>query len=156
MDHDVREADRLLIRLSEVLRATFGGMATDEVALEEEMGFALLYLGIERTCAGAVELRTTIAPPALGALVPHMAVFPLIEQAWRQAGESSVVGPGWRCPRAGPGNPCTWRSATRGAPPPPSGAPVPGGRTCGSSTPCWSSASGRATAGAWRTSPRAG
>ena len=90
MDRDVREADRLLVRLSEVLRATFGGMATDEVALGEEMGFARLYLEIERTCRGPgpVGLRTTLDPPAHLALVPHMSVFPLIEQAWSEAGGS--------------------------------------------------------------------
>jgi hypothetical protein len=88
MDRDVREADRLLLRLSEVLRATFGGMATDEVALGEEMGFARLYLEIERTChgPGPVGLRTALDPPVHLALVPHMSVFPLIEQAWSEAG----------------------------------------------------------------------
>ncbi len=88
MDRDVREADRLLVRLSEVLRATFAGTATDEVALGEEMGFARLYLEIERTCRGPgpVGLRTALDPPAHLALVPHMSVFPLIEQAWSEAG----------------------------------------------------------------------
>ncbi|HEU0077545.1 MAG TPA: histidine kinase [Longimicrobiaceae bacterium] len=87
MDHDVREADRLLVRLSEVLRATFGGIATEEVALGEEMGFARLYLGVERACRGpgSVGLRTALDPPAHLALVPHMSVFPLIQQAWSEA-----------------------------------------------------------------------
>lgn len=88
MDRDVREADRLLLRLSEVLRATFGGMATEEVALGEEVGFARLYLEIERTCRGPgpVGLRTALDPPAHLALVPHMSVFPLVQQAWSEAG----------------------------------------------------------------------
>lgn len=95
MDRDVREADRLLVRLSEVLRATFGGIATEEVALGEEMGFALLYLEVERTCRGPgpVGLRTALAPPAHLALVPHMSVFPLIEQAWSEAGASTDGAP---------------------------------------------------------------
>ena len=95
MDHDVREADRLLVRLSEVLRATFGGMATEEVALGEEMGFALLYLEVERSSRGPgpVGLRTALDPPAHLALVPHMSVFPLIEQAWSEAGASTAGAP---------------------------------------------------------------
>ncbi|MEW5927243.1 MAG: histidine kinase [Gemmatimonadota bacterium] len=92
MERDARQADRLLVRLSEVLRATFGGMETEEQALHEEVGFALLYLGIEQTCSGtgAVGLRAAVAPPARAARVPRMAVFPLVEQAWREAGDSPV------------------------------------------------------------------
>lgn len=95
MDRDVRDADRLLVRLSEVLRASFGGLATDEVALGEEMGFARLYLGIERACRGPgpVGLRAALDPPAHLALVPHMSVFPLIEQAWSEAGGAAEGAP---------------------------------------------------------------
>ena len=84
MFENVSQANRMLLRLSELLRA---GLTTDsphEVSLEHELSFLERYLDIERIRFGerlTVELQ--VDPTTLGARVPNLILQPLVENAIR-------------------------------------------------------------------------
>jgi two-component system, LytTR family, sensor kinase len=81
---DVEAADRMLVRLSELLRRTLQTMEAQQVTLAEEISFIEPYLEIERIRLShrlTVEMR--IAPGTNSALVPHLILQPLVENAIR-------------------------------------------------------------------------
>ena len=86
MHRDVRAADRMLARLSDLLRVTLEHVGTSEVALRDELDFLKPYVEIERTRLGE-RMRVTldIAPDTLHATVPRMILQPLVENAVRHA-----------------------------------------------------------------------
>lgn len=95
MHRDVRAADRMLARLSDLLRATLEHVGTNEVALRDELDFLKPYVEIERTRLGdRLAVTLEIAPDTLHASVPHMILQPLVENAVRHA----------VAPRAAPGH----------------------------------------------------
>ncbi len=86
MHRDVAAADRLMARLSDLLRMTLDNVEQSQVALKQEMEFLSGYLEIEQTRFRdrlAVELE--VDPAALEARVPHMLLQPLVENALRYA-----------------------------------------------------------------------
>ncbi len=84
MHQDVSRADRMVQRLSELLRLTLVNIGAREVRLADEIHFVQLYLEIERERFGE-RLETTVdaSLEALDALVPAMFLQPLVENCVR-------------------------------------------------------------------------
>ena len=79
-----RDARTMIARLGELLRATLDGAEGHEVALGEEIALTETYLDIEKARLGdKLALRWDIGPQVLGALVPHLLLQPLAENAIR-------------------------------------------------------------------------
>ena len=82
MFENVALANRMLLRLSELLRA---GLATDsphEVSLERELAFLERYLEIERIRFGdRLTIDLDVDQSVLGARVPNLILQPLVENA---------------------------------------------------------------------------
>ncbi len=94
MHRDVEAADRMLVRLGELLRRTLDSTGTQEVSLGEELDFLGRYLEIEKTRFGErLSIRMEIAPETRSALVPNLVLQPLVENAIKHGIE----------PRAKPG-----------------------------------------------------
>ncbi len=87
-------ADRIVVRLSELLRASLDRPAEHEIPLDEELGFLDRYLEIEQARFGdRLTIDREIAPGVGRALVPALILQPLAENAVRHGIE----------PRAEPG-----------------------------------------------------
>jgi signal transduction histidine kinase len=94
MHKDVEAADRMITRLSDLLRAALDSASTQEVSLGEELKMLELYLSIEQIRFGSrLTVKMNIASEALGAQVPSLILQPLVENAIRHGIE----------PRARPG-----------------------------------------------------
>jgi signal transduction histidine kinase len=84
MHHDVAAADRMLTRLSELLRATLESGSQQEVPLADEVALVERYLDIERIRLGdRLEMSIEIEPESLDARVPILLLQPLVENAIR-------------------------------------------------------------------------
>lgn len=84
MHRDVDAADRMLVRLGELLRLTMNHPGQPLTSLRDEIAFTEKYLEIERIRFGdrlTVELR--IAPDTLDAGIPSLLLQPLVENAIR-------------------------------------------------------------------------
>ncbi len=82
MHIDVDAADRMIARLSELLRRTLESDNVHEVPLREEIDFLKRYMEIEQTRFGSrlkIELHTQ--PDTLDAMVPNLLLQPLVENA---------------------------------------------------------------------------
>ena len=80
------EANRMLARLADFLRATLERKDTAEVPLADEIAFTRQYLEIEEVRFGErLRVEVDIDPAARGALVPAMILQPLVENAVRHA-----------------------------------------------------------------------
>jgi sensor histidine kinase YesM len=77
-------ADRVVARLSELLRLTLDQSKPQEVPLSEEMAFLDRYLEIEQTrFAERLRVEKEISPETQQALVPYLILQPLVENAVR-------------------------------------------------------------------------
>ncbi len=84
MHVDVKRADRMLSRLSELLRMTLNNIERQEVHLTEEIAFVEAYLDIERErFGGRLAMRIDADPEVLDALVPALFLQPLVENCVR-------------------------------------------------------------------------
>jgi signal transduction histidine kinase len=84
MHRDAKAADRMLTRLSDLLRVALDYTGTQEVSLEEELAFLAPYLEIERVRLGErLSFELDVQPNVLDARVPHMILQPLVENAIR-------------------------------------------------------------------------
>ena len=82
MHTDVEAADRMMTRLSDLLRLTLDGAAKQMVTLKEEMDYLDHYLEIEKIRFGdRLTVRLNIAPETLDARVPTLILQPLVENA---------------------------------------------------------------------------
>jgi LytS/YehU family sensor histidine kinase len=94
MHDNVEAADRMITRLSDLLRATLANSDRQEVSLRQEIEFLRRYLEIEQTRFGPrLTVKMEIAPDTWDALVPNLILQPLVENAIRHGIE----------PRAQPG-----------------------------------------------------
>lgn len=94
MHRNPRAADRMLSRLSELLRVALDYSSTQEVSLEEELAFLEPYLEIERARLGdRLSFELDVKENVLSARVPHMILQPLVENAIRH-GVAPRVAPG--------------------------------------------------------------
>jgi two-component system LytT family sensor kinase len=77
-------ADRVVARLSELLRLTLDKSKPQEVPLREEMAFLERYLEIEQMrFTERLKVDIQIDPEAEGSLVPYLILQPLVENAIR-------------------------------------------------------------------------
>jgi signal transduction histidine kinase len=79
---DPEGADRMISRLSDLLRITFDRSGEAKVTLKEEIEFLQKYLDIEQTrFPDRLTVRVDIEPDALDGEVPRMILQPLVENA---------------------------------------------------------------------------
>ncbi|HEX6159878.1 MAG TPA: histidine kinase [Thermoanaerobaculia bacterium] len=84
MFEDVKVANRMLLRLSELLRAGLTGDSPHEVSLDHELRFLERYLDIERMRFGdRLTVDVSAEPSTLTARVPNLILQPLVENAIR-------------------------------------------------------------------------
>ncbi len=84
MHKDVETADRMLARLSDLLRITLENSGMQEVPLKQELAFLEPYLEIEQTRFGdRLSVQLDVEPDTLDALVPNLLLQPLVENAIR-------------------------------------------------------------------------
>lgn len=84
MHKDIEAADRMIVRLSDLLRAALDSSNTQEVELQQELTFLRRYLEIEQTRLGdRLTVKMDIAPDTLRARVPNLILQPLVENAIR-------------------------------------------------------------------------
>jgi signal transduction histidine kinase len=79
---DPESADRMISRLSDLLRITFDRSGEPKVSLKEEMDFLQKYLDIEQTrFQDRLSVHVNVDPEALDGEVPRMILQPLVENA---------------------------------------------------------------------------
>ena len=77
MLHDVNAANRMLVRLGELLRLTLEGSRRQEVPLAQELAFIERYLAVEQVRFGdRLRVEVAAAPDTLGASVPNLVLQP--------------------------------------------------------------------------------
>jgi hypothetical protein len=91
---DPKGANRMLARLSSLLRLTLDKDSAQEVSLKEELEFLQHYLDIEQIRLGdRLTVKMDVAPEALDAVVPNFLLQPIVENAIRH-GISPFSAPG--------------------------------------------------------------
>ena len=82
MHRDVEAADRMLARLSDLLRMTLDTVGRQQVTLKDEVDFLRKYLQIEQTRLGdRMTVHWEIDGETLDCLVPNLVLQPLVENA---------------------------------------------------------------------------
>lgn len=82
MHENVDDADRMIARLSELLRHALESTDQHELTLEEELSFLERYLDIEQTRFGdRLKIDWRIDPGTRALLVPNLILQPLVENA---------------------------------------------------------------------------
>jgi sensor histidine kinase YesM len=97
IDEDTKAARNMLVRLSDLLRATLDRSKAQEVSLKQEIEFIEGYLEIERTrFQDRLTVEMEIDPNALNARVPDLILQPIVENAIRHGiaprAASGVIG----------------------------------------------------------------
>jgi two-component system LytT family sensor kinase len=84
MHKDVEAADRMVMKLSQLLRLALDNTESHEVPLSQELDFLNRYLEIEQTrFRERLKVEMEIAPETLKARVPNLVLQPLVENAIR-------------------------------------------------------------------------
>ena len=93
MHKDVEAADRMMTRLSELLRTTLESDQAQEIPLRQELSFLERYLEIEQTRFGSrLKVQMDIAPETSDALVPNLLLQPIVENAIQHGIEPRAKG----------------------------------------------------------------
>ena len=93
MHKDVDAADRMMTRLSELLRTTLESDQAHEIPLRQELSFLERYLEIEQTRFGSrLKVQLEIAPETKDALVPNLLLQPIVENAIQHGIEPHAKG----------------------------------------------------------------
>lgn len=88
MHSDVHAADRMLVRLAELLRLTMSHPGQPLTGLRDEIAFIEKYLEIERIrFRDRLSVKIDVDPAALDAQVPSLILQPLVENAIRHGVE---------------------------------------------------------------------
>jgi two-component system LytT family sensor kinase len=97
MHQDVRVAERVITRLSDLLRMTLENIGTQEVTLRDEFEFVKGYLEIEQMrFQDRLKVTYEVAPETLDARVPNLLLQPIVENAIRHGiSKSSQAGMIW-------------------------------------------------------------
>jgi two-component sensor histidine kinase len=83
---DVVAANKMIVRLGELLRLTLEKSDQQEVSLKQEIEFLRRYLEIEQIRFGErLQLKIDVDPSTLNAAVPNLILQPLVENAIRHA-----------------------------------------------------------------------
>ena len=91
MYRDVDAADRMLVKLSELLRHALARTDAQRVQLRDELAFLDRYLELEQIrFDGRLSVRHEIADAARDALVPNLILQPLVENALKHGIEPQV------------------------------------------------------------------
>ena len=86
MYDDVRRADTMLARLSDLLRRTLQTGHSQEVPLEEELALVKSYISImEERFGDDLQVEFVVDPHVVRALVPQLILQPLVENSMRHA-----------------------------------------------------------------------
>jgi two-component system, LytTR family, sensor kinase len=86
MHRDVESADRMLTRLSDLLRMTLDTIGLQQTPLKDEIDFLRKYLQIEQTRLGdRLSVAWQIEGETLDCLVPNLVLQPLVENAIKHA-----------------------------------------------------------------------
>ncbi|MBV9773188.1 MAG: histidine kinase [Gemmatimonadetes bacterium] len=81
---DADRAEHMIASLSDLLRASLTHQQTQEVPLSEELATLQPYLDIEKTRLGdRLSVEMAVGPDTLDAVVPHLLLQPLVENAIR-------------------------------------------------------------------------
>ncbi|MEX2399242.1 MAG: sensor histidine kinase [Rhodothermales bacterium] len=89
VNEDPKEVNRMVNRLSEILRYTLTHSAEAEVPLREELRLVDLFFEIQSIRFGdRLDVRRCIAPDTLEARVPSFVLFPVLEQTMEDGGGS--------------------------------------------------------------------
>jgi signal transduction histidine kinase len=84
MHKDVDAADRMVMKLSDLLRLALDNTDAHEVPLRQELDFLERYLEIEKTrFRERLTVQTEVDPDTLHARVPNLVLQPLVENAIR-------------------------------------------------------------------------
>ena len=84
IDEDTKAARNMLVRLSDLLRATLDGARAHEVSLKQELEFIEGYLEIERMrFHDRLSVKMEVDPKALNARLPDLLLQPIVENAIR-------------------------------------------------------------------------
>jgi LytS/YehU family sensor histidine kinase len=84
MRRNVAQADRMLVRLGDLLRLSLRHSMRPGVTLRDELALLAVYLEIEQARYGdRLQTSLQIDPSALPVLVPHLVLQPLVENALR-------------------------------------------------------------------------
>ncbi len=90
LDNEIRDAVKMINRLSELLRLTLDKADMQTVTLEDEIEFTRRYLEIERIrFQDRLTVDMDIDPPVLIAEVPTLILQPLVENAMRHGVDSN-------------------------------------------------------------------
>jgi two-component system LytT family sensor kinase len=82
MHTDVEDADRMLVRLSELLRITMSQTGAPQTSLREEITFIERYLDIEKIrFRNRLEVVIAVSDDAIDAQVPSLILQPMVENA---------------------------------------------------------------------------
>lgn len=91
---DPKAANRMIARLSELLRLSLENDGAQEVALHQELDFLKRYLEIQQVRFGdRLRVRIDVAPETMDARVPNLLLQPLVENAIRH-GIAPFAAPG--------------------------------------------------------------
>jgi signal transduction histidine kinase len=98
---DPESADRMISRLSDLLRITFDRTGEPKVSLKDEIDFLQKYLDIEQTrFQDRLTVQVSVDPDALDGEVPRMILQPIVENAikhgiaGRQGGNEILIAAG--------------------------------------------------------------